>query len=811
MSLEDFLKKYYKQLHFNYMPNDVRARFDGFIKKDSLTDTMQLWRDKYMHTDSNGKYVENEIPDVTKEKELPDDVARELFVVCQNALVGMNGALNSFKDKDPLSVAFVNEYFGEGNLFNISPAKPNCDKGIKEIIALIKSNASVKQWILAQKSDNKKIFDNENALNNFLKKCDTEDYNKKGDVQSKIRKVAEAFQAATWQGVRETPLEPIGDLQYLEDVIANDAFSMDTASVDPNKLKDFRKNISYKTGILQTLYRSKNIRDQFAQHDAGAITGIINKAENEIDYQKKDSANYVAPKIEDTLTPWQQIEKWTSDTYNDVFKKYEELRGAPMFFFTESEDIFKAIDKEGIKPSDGLNAILEKTSSIQNRLVNTPRSKEYFDWFVETINNVKKDIPKSIEGAWKDGKQMQCVIEQIILKAADPQNKDPHAMTKAMTTMEIMNAMKYGKATSKILDAMKSTEFSIFSDSNLSWNKNEGIQFVTKALDKSIKAAFLGIGYGVTFIRNKIMLSKARTNFKDKDNQKGPLNEAFNEQEDILQSENKLQKSNLKNEISQIRQNKKDIKQDLNNLANDGIDGRTIKAKEQDVKNYETSLNAQKNDEEKFQKNVDVLRKKWALEKEIADLQKEVTDAGPDSLLYKTQEGEAKFKDPNQYTDMPTLVKEEHEKELYNEWQKLKKELDNKNQQLTNKTTELTNIIGKYTAAKSYINANRGQHAKYRRTEKEYNSLKDKTEKFRSATAELKEQNKILKDRNTALKNWDQDHYNKVLRLEKFWNMLQKGDTTSFGISAKRAQKKFTDKKKDKMLQEMMAQNSLAA
>ena len=120
MSLDDFLKKYYKQLHFNSMPTDVRERFDGFVKKDSLTDTMKLWRDKYMHLDSSGKYVENELPDVTKDTDLPDDVARELFVACQNALVGMNGALNSFKDKDPLSAVFVNEYFGENNLFNVS-------------------------------------------------------------------------------------------------------------------------------------------------------------------------------------------------------------------------------------------------------------------------------------------------------------------------------------------------------------------------------------------------------------------------------------------------------------------------------------------------------------------------------------------------------------------------------------------------------------------------------------------------------------------------------------------------------------------
>lgn len=805
MSLDDFLKTYYKQTHFNAMPSDVRKRFDGFIKNDSLTDTMRIWRDKYMHLD-NGKYVENELPDVTKEKDFPEDIARELFVVCQNALVGMNGKLSSFKDKDPLSAAFVNEYFGDGNLFNISPAKPDCDRGIKEIIALIKSNASIKKWLYTPNENGKKVFDNENTVNEFLKKCDNEDYNKKGNVQAKVREVADAFQLATWHGVGGTPLEPIGDLQYLDYVVAGDAFSMDPASVDTNKLQDFRKNIAHKTGILQTLYRSKNIRDQFAQHDNGTITNIISKAEDEIDYQKKDSANYVAPKLEDALTPLQQLQKWCGDTYSDVFKKYEELRGAPLFFFTESEDIFKAIDKEKIKPSDGLNAVLDKASAIQGRLANSPKAKLYFDWFVETINAVKNDIPKSVAGAWKDGKQMRNVIDKIILRAADPKNDDPHAMQKAMVAMEIMNAMKYGVLTSKIMDAMKQTDFSIFSDKDLSWNKNDGIKFVTAALDKSIKAAFLGIGYGVTFVRNKIMLSKSRTNFKNKHNQEGTLGNAFQEQEDILKSQDKIQKKNLRNEISNLRQEKKDIKQELTDLATDGIDRHTIKSKETDVKNYKTTLGTLQGGKDSFDNNVNIWNKKVKLEKDLKTFQQEAKN-----LELKVQEAEKKFKNSANYKDMPTLVKEEKEKELYNAWQNLKNELEEKRDQITATNNELTSKKGDFDAAQIYIKTHRNDNITYKQTEKDYNSLKEKTEKFRTATENLKEKNTILREKNTAMKNWGEEHFNKVVYLEKFWNALQNGDTKSYGISAKAAQKDFTANRRDILLQNIFNQHDLAA
>ena len=79
------------------------------------------------------------------------------------------------------------------------------------------------------------------------------------------------------------------------------------------------------------------------------------------------------------------------------------------------------------------------------------------------------------------------------------------------------------------------------SDKNLSWNKNEGIQFVTKAFDKTVKAAFLGVGYGVTFARNKIMMSKYRTNFHNNDNQSGPLNQRIQEEKRIKEEKNDLQ------------------------------------------------------------------------------------------------------------------------------------------------------------------------------------------------------------------------------------------------------------------------------
>lgn len=827
MTMEDFLKKYYRQMHFNAMSPEVRARFDGYVAKDSLTRTMRIWRDDYMHLDpSTRKYVQNEIPDTTKEEDLPDDVARELFVACQNAFVSMNGKLATFEREDPLSAAFVRRYFGDGpgKLFNISKAKPECEKGIKEIVDLIRSNETIKNWLLLQKGDDDKLlFSDPTKLEDFLKKCDKKEYNTKGGAQDKVRKVAKVFfDASTHAYGLSEKMQPITQLEYLENVISADAFSMDPGSIDPAKLQEFRKNIraknprtgeENKTGILQVLYRSKTIRDQFAKHDNGAITGVISGAEDKIDYQKTDSANYVSPKIEDTKTPLQWLEKWKTDTYKDTLQKYEDFRGAPLFFFPESSSIFKAIDKAKIKQTDGLNKLIEKEADVKKELADEPLAKEHFEWFINTMKEVEKDIPKAIEGAWQDASQMQDVITRIILKAADPNIDDPDAVTKAMTAMEIMNAMKFGMLTGKLVDAIKQTEFSIFSNGDLSWNKNEAIKFMTGALDKSIKFAFVGLGYGVTFIKNGIKLSRRNgSRYTDEDNQQGPLGELWQDQKTKLNQQNTVDKRSLKADLRQARADKQAHKQTLEDLKNnDGINGRTIRAKERDVEAFKVAMGTHQAGEDKYQEADKALaemdpelKNMW---QEIKDLKKEIDITLPTQI----KEAEVKYKSPMSYPDdMPETKKEERRVELYDKWQNLQTSLEQKKQKLIDKRAEYTSRMTAFTKMRDQKNANTASHDLYEDNKTKHDALKAKTDAFRAATAGIKEKTATIKKQRTALNNWDVEHVNKIEYLQKFWNHLQTGDTKTFSFSTKRAQGKF-DLNKAAILQQLALQNGLAA
>ena len=151
---------------------------------------------------------------------------------------------------------------------------------------------------------------------------------------------------------------------------------------------------------------------------------------------------------------------------------------------------------------------MESTGKIAEGLrFKSPTAAEHFDWFTKTMTSIKAKMPKAFEGALRNGRQMRAVISELI-KTAVENGKEKEAKT----AMEVLSVIRYGFTTSKIMDTLKETDFTLFSDSKLSWNKNEATQFITKALDKSVKFAFMGIGYGITIAGNAIWQSGIKYN-----------------------------------------------------------------------------------------------------------------------------------------------------------------------------------------------------------------------------------------------------------------------------------------------------------
>lgn len=831
-TMEKFLKKYYKQLHFNSMPKDVRARFFEWVKQGTLTDDMQNWVRDYLQHDPanpnqllivNGSYVLNNLPDTNNPADLSDAAAKELFMSFQQALSGMAGDLSSFQDSDHQSRDFVNQYFGAGKLFHMAAATNECADGINQISQLLYSNTNTQQRDTLQeyivkntkKSDGKPVFESKEKLKELLEKCQRGEYNTDASVQRKIKSIAQTLEDAVgWYSPIDSDSPEYQAIKNIEpgikNVVKDGAFAK--YSVSSTDLANFRSVYAKesKTGLLQILYFNKTIRDRFANYDNGSITGPINKAEGSVNWHDKDKGNYVDPKTSDVLTPLQQLDKWVSDTYGDTIKKYEKLRGASVFRRQEAKDIFAAIDKNKIKPVDGLDGLLKKKSDIEGK-INNPVARQHFKWFTETMVPIADKMPKAVAGAWKNGTQMKAVVEQIILQATDPKNDDPHAIEKAETAMEIMTAMKYGMMISKVMDAMKSTEFNMFSDSSLSWNKNEGIQFVTKAFDKSVKVAFMGVGYGITIARNKIQMSGRK--FKNKDNQKGIMSGHFNQ-------ENNEKQQALRDQ--------------------NAADQASVTARQKEIQNLERYINNQAAREANYQRlihNQDaIMNPTHANYDRYNSAQTFVGDAknNPKLVEYKKLYQELRQLEPElaalktqfaTYTGKTDAISIAEATSIKQKIDRKEPVVNKKSQRINEIKAELRdpNYLNNLRQARADITNLKADHDAYEQASTERNRLQGKyddlvagatsrTERYNEATAELAELNNNITERNNALNNWPQQNTNRVLYLENYWNWLQTGQTKTFRFSTKAAQNKFNRKNmNDALLNNFISQHSLAA
>ncbi|MBO7053657.1 MAG: hypothetical protein J6W27_04465 [Alphaproteobacteria bacterium] len=846
VEMDDFLKKYYRRLHTSAMPGEVLDRLMDNKKKGILTGHQQEWFEEFLELDPNDpegkKYKAKDVPELRDTAELDPDELVKLYKRFAMAISGMKAA-SKFYDtvNDSEALAFIKKWFDDRQLFSIPKATDKCKNSINNILDLLENSseaANLKQKIvdLAKKDNGDKLFNNIAALDKLLKKCRDGKYDSDADVQDKIKRVARALQdyqashyyidntnSSTNRIVQE--INTVSD--DLENVVHEDAFS--EIEVTPKNLEDFRE--IYGNEILETLYRDKNVRKKFGEKDPKFVE-IIEKAEGKIAWHDKSKDDYVKPKVEDVLTPLQQLEKWGKDKYSDTLKKYEELRGGHVFFSPHAKEICKAIDKEKVKPTDGLKGLLDKADAIKKRF-NSKTLDQHFDWFVQTMNDVKNDIPKAIDGAWKDARQMKCVITQIILRATDPANDDPDAMAKAKTAMEIMTVMKYGMLTSNVMDAFRKQEFSMFSDGKLSWNKNEGIQFVTKAFDRGLKAAFTGIGYGITFAHNKIHLAGGK--FKNKNNDrnkaKDPLSARFAEEQARIARTGKSDKNLLNQEIQTAQHEINSNQQILDGLKSKGFDSDAhiqeqkdkLKLHDDRIKVFEKAKEQQNKikqdhveDYNKYEANLQTIQDNEnqikAVDDKISSLQQQKQNIVATVQQKRDELQNKNYVDPVTGQPIPASEIPAHEAQLNQEIQQLLSEYSSldpqiKEQQDYKNTDEYkkfgTDIADLRTANArlqashdAYVNADNqipqiDQQINQYKINNGYDELNDNVNKFTEASEALEEQQKTLEDRQNALKNWDQEHVNKVVELENFWNFLQSGKTTTWRFSLEKQQKKF--------------------
>ena len=495
MSMEEFISLYFRQKHFNGMPAAVRAQFDEYIKKDDFrSNDMAKWKKELMHEEpaNSNKFVQNELPDPTtpnlaggqpNSHYMEDAEWDELYTALQSIFQAASAGRDSFIDKDDV-IKFVNEYFGEGRLFSLPIISDNIKQAINAVINLISTDKEIESLLTGISRTDitnlKKIPTDAKLLNNPQMREVLYTV-----IRQLLREMYYGDSADVRQKLQNLNISDIKD--ELEKEIT-------VQPADRIKLKNNFKQ------IFNTLHDKKSIYDVFRQYDSRhQISSLIDNAIKQTDYTGEiNKDTFVPRKYSDKLNFIETVDNKITDTYNDVLKRFVKAHRDHIYIQPSAKTIIAALDKQKIKPTDGLAKVLEQADNISKSLQNKYplNSGKYFEWFIQKMSTYKNGMPKAFNGALQDGKKMNHIVEQLIMEAIEEGKED--SINKAKTAMEILSVMQYGTFTSRTMDAINQTDFTLFSDKDLSWNKNEGVKMVTGALDKTIKFGVQVAGYATT-------------------------------------------------------------------------------------------------------------------------------------------------------------------------------------------------------------------------------------------------------------------------------------------------------------------------
>lgn len=508
VKMDDFLLEYFRRLHFNAMSIEQFVQFCEYVKAKDFSGNMKEWAETLLEKDSatgqyiqvNKLYIRKSLPDPTDAAggyELSDEEWQKLFRAFQNTFRAMAANKNSFKYNDK-AIKFLDQYFGDNTkLFSNPTASPEATAQIQVLKQLLTDKRSQLQSMLGG------YLSDDFTYQDLLNGIESKKYDTDPKFQKKLQDIASAL---AWNIESNPNVKAALGINDAPDFSAiTDPSRFEASGITTGRLDAFKAQYGE---LLGELYKNSKAYEAFSANDSSKISKKLEEAKSRMQYGDKQSDDYVPPKRKDELTfPQRMFDEW-GKTYSECLEKYTKLKGDRLYFSPQAKQIVAAIDKQKIKPTDGLGKVIENASKIKDALkYKSPTAAKHFGWFATTMEELKSTMPKAFNGALKNGRQLRALIEEMILKAVREGK-----MAEAKTAMEVLSVIKYGYTTSKIMDTLGKTDLSIFSDKGLSWNKNEGVKFVTTALDKSIKAAFMGIGYGITIAGNAYKLSGSKFN-----------------------------------------------------------------------------------------------------------------------------------------------------------------------------------------------------------------------------------------------------------------------------------------------------------
>jgi hypothetical protein len=420
------------------------------------------------------------------------------------------------------------------------------------------------------------------------------------------------------------------------------------------------------------------------------------------------------------------------------------------------------------------------------------------------MKELQATMKNAFKGALQNGRQMRALVEEMALSAVKNGK-----IKEAKIAMEVLSVIKYGYTTSKTMDALKKEPMTIFSDKSLSWNKNAGVQFVTTALDKSIKTAFLGVGYGVTIAGNAIRLSGSKFNGKP-----GRLTggrNAWRAQNDANRNATQAQRDANAAQII-----------DINNDVSRG--GRIVEADvlasraalEADITALNGDLAILQGEKDTFDADITTLTN------EIDALETTRTQLGQEFVDIQNTKRELKMMRADIATERALLaglvepdlgIKKNIIAAKEIEAGKKQKEFDTKNKNIAAKITSWRNARTNKAAKEGQKAVKEGDRAlkeaeisdTTRQINRKNGSLKmrkDRLGKFQEARDNVTMLNDQIAKRDAQLANWDNEHQDQFKELMAHWDYLETGShVKSFALGRKSTKQKSFDTTKAAQMQ----------
>lgn len=784
-NMKDFLTMYYNRLTFRNMQYEQFVQFCGYIKDKKATDNQKIWAEELLKKDpATGEfmtrpdtniYIPKELPDPADPTEgLSDDEWEKLFRAFQQAFQSMDGAKKDFKYNDKAK-KFFESYFGTNpdtgvqNMFQHPKIKPSAESKLYKaptppstadvpgtLYYFLKRHENILKSRFAGGYYN--ILTDDFSYADLLNGLKDGKYKTSASFRSKLEAVAgyiEGYKADLVQA--NIPAAEIPDLSDYDEWYDK--------RISPMRLDQFKNE--YKT-LLNTLHKESKVREVFEQHDNGKISGPLNKAIKSQSYDDPQSEDYVQPKREDTLTMKERLAEWWSDTYSDCLEKYVKLKGDRLFFSDEAKNICKHLQKD-LKKTDGLDGVLKNVGAAKDKLkaAREFKSVKHLEWFEKTMNALKNDpkLSKVWAGALKDGTHMQALIKEIIIRAIQEGKKD-----EAKTAMELISVFHYDYTTSKIMDVLRNENLSIFSDDKLSWNKNEGVQFVTRALDKSIKWAMMGIGYGITMAGNMYKLSGRKINKYSDKNGGG----SFKETHDAYLRKQQDDRRTLEDTLAAEYGQRTTVQGDVDRIQR----GRTFAVAKADL---ESNIQRYTNDIDNFcRPDIDALN----------DALTQATNNFNASGTWAPLASEAEFDAVSNFLNSI------------------------QNDALEAKPT----LTGTGAALQPHLDNIEANFTRLTRNRTALKLSKDKFDNLVNGQELLDQLNEQITRHENEVRNWDTDHTDEMEELVLHWNMLETGRNTKTGpmynwfrnLNAKSAQKRLANQR-DAIIAGYNSSHSIAA